>query len=113
MILTPDNIKSLSRLGYADEDIPQIAAVAKIIIVYVFPSGDAVSGRRVAWDHAMRLLGSDGFLSGLGRAAFHRTACKDIADDKAKENGLHEGAYVYFNAIRFFQPKKNGRYGRH
>lgn len=74
--LTPRAKHYLKNIGYNDEDIPEIEnGTYKYFYDY---------GSRVSEEVAIKRLGREKWLSGIGRARFHRTAVRDCQ----KGNGI-------------------------
>ena len=98
MKLTDTDKKYLLEKIYAglkhtfEEDLPQIEEAADVT-TYTLYKGDESDGR-ISRTKAIVLCGRKGWLSGLSRAAFHRTAMREV---KGKPN-----LYVFFNARKMF-----------
>lgn len=91
MKLNKENKQILLDMGYMQEDIPQIErAIGKTAY---FVSDYKEVRQKISKDKAIELLGISDFLSGIGRSAFHWSACREY-----KEN-----CFVYFNSSRLFK----------
>lgn len=77
----------LLSIGYLDRDLPQIEeAVGKTIY-------ETEEGKRVSHKEARRILGTERFLSGIGRSAFHFSSVRDGMD----------GTKIYFDSSRLYK----------
>ena len=99
-MLTNDDKKYLLEKIYGKEnkktfveDLWQIEDAADVT-TYTLYKGDKSDGR-ISRTEAIALCGREGWLSGLSRAAFHRTAMREV---KGKE-----GQYVGFDARKLFR----------
>ena len=77
----------LLSIGYLDRDLPQIEeAIGKTIY-------ETEEGKRVSHKEARRILGTEHFLSGIGRSAFHFSSVRDGKD----------GTKIYFDSSKLFK----------
>lgn len=77
----------LLSIGYLDKNLPQIEeAIGKTIY-------ETEEGKRVSHKEARRILGTERFLSGIGRSAFHFTSVRDSED----------GTKIYFDSSKLFK----------
>lgn len=72
MVLFESHKLALRKMGYTDRDIAEIG-LALDAGEFTFKNED---GRRISENTAKTKLGVCAFLSGIGRAAFHRTAVR-------------------------------------
>lgn len=80
MKLDKKDIDILLNMGYTLSDIQQIRK-----LIYKFTLYDKYENeKRISTTVAMEKLSKNDFLSGLGRAAFHRTSFRNIKDKKYK-----------------------------
>ena len=77
----------LLSIGYLDKDLPQIEeAIGKTTY-------ETEEGKRVSYKEARRILGTEHFLSGIGRSAVHFTSGRDSGD----------GTKIYFDSSKLFK----------
>ena len=86
MKFNENDVKYLLSIGYANRDITQIKSVKRTVKL------TDENGKNISQDKAVELIGREQFLSGLGRAAFHCSACREI------DNHL-----IYFDAYHYFK----------
>lgn len=80
MKLNKKDIDVLVNLGYTLSDIKQIQK-----LIYKFTLLDEYENEtRISLEIAKEKLSQNDFLSGIGRAAFHRTSFRTINDTKYK-----------------------------
>lgn len=78
MKLSKDEEKILIDLGYMPEDIPQIKSLRyKFTLCYKNGNEETIS-----LESAKEKLSKEQFLSGIGRAAFHRTSYRETLNKK-------------------------------
>ena len=77
-----------------EEDLPQIEEAADVT-TYTLYKGDKSDGR-ISRTKAIALCGREGWLSGLSRAAFHWTACRQVLANP-------DHAYVMFDSRKLFR----------
>ena len=76
--LNRNEIEILKKLGYPDEDIRQIE-MALCKTKYEINSNEGT--KEISRNEAIILLGTEKFLSGIGRSAFHHTASRIVGDN--------------------------------
>ena len=77
-----------------DEDIGQIEAAADVTEYYVMDKSHDDNKRKISRLGAIRLLGREGWISGLVRSAFHWTAMRETKDGNR---------YVSFDSRKLFR----------
>ena len=86
MVLSKKEKQQLLNWGYKPEDIPCIEEAINngMEFITLFPNGE--DRNHITPEGAKRILGTEAFLSGVGRSTFHSTAIR--------ENGKRQ---VYFH----------------
>lgn len=87
----------LMGMGYLKEDLAQIEWVEKSLSCKVF-NEDGTS-EKINHYQARQIMERKEYLSGLGRASFHRTAMRNTKD----------GRQILFDASRFFKHENYNR----
>ena len=79
MKLTEEDLEDLMETGYPESDFRQIreAAISKKTKYTLYEQNKA-RGKRISAEEAIRLLGRRVWLTGLGRSAFHWSACRTV-----------------------------------
>ena len=86
MKLTKEDKELLTSWGYPDEDFAQIE-IATSKTTY------KMNEKKISLNKALEVLGRREYLSGIGRSAFHFTACR--------EN--EKGEIVHFDSSKLFE----------
>jgi len=90
MKLTGEDKKLLTEWGYPEEDFNQIERATTKTTYALSENGKIHS--KVTADEAIDILGREDYLSGMGRSAFHWSACRENK----------EGQRIYFNSSKLF-----------
>lgn len=85
--LTDKGNSILTKFGYPKEDLQQIERALKFVVL------EDEERNKLTKEDAIKMLGEEVFLSGIGRAAFHYTAGRG---DEGKN-------YVCFNCSKMFK----------
>ena len=80
MKLTNKDREYLYSIGYRADDFDVIERNARYIKYELVTKNSADSDVAINQEKAIKLLGRETFLSGLGRATFHDTAYRSIED---------------------------------
>lgn len=82
MKLTKQDKELLSSWGEKPDDIAQIERASKSDILELkLYNRETGQVKRIGQKAAIQILGRETFLSGLNRAAFHWSACRETEDD--------------------------------
>lgn len=90
-----DRVK-LGRNGYSQDDIEQIDRAIPMTDYRLFEKDADMStkkGRKISVKKARTLLGTEEFLSGIGRSTFHWTSIRDLPD----------GRKILFDSLKQFK----------
>ena len=82
MKLTEKDIEILKEYGNLDEDVPQLREAAQVAKYTLYPRQDGDEGEEIGERKAIKLLGRKCWLSGISRAAFHCTSCRETTDKR-------------------------------
>lgn len=89
MELTKEATSVMFNLGYEEKDLRQIEEAMRRTKYYLNYS------TKISSDDAVKLLGMEGYLSGLGRSAFHWSAVRYTKDGS--------GSKIWFDSSRLFR----------
>lgn len=79
MKLTTEDLAVLMGIGYLESDLWQLKEAAKSKNTkYTLYENQNAKGKRITAEEAIRLLGRRVWLTGLGRSAFHWSACRTV-----------------------------------
>ena len=94
MKLTTEELAALMDMRYPESDIRQIkeAALSKNT-KYTLYENNHVKGKCISAKKAIRLLGRRVWLTGLGRSAFHWSACRTVEGSQQ---------FIIFDSRRLF-----------
>ena len=88
MKLSKDEEKILIDFGYMPENIPQIKSL-RYKFTLCYKNGNE---EKISLESAKEKLSKEQFLSGIGRAAFHRTSYRKFKSTQ------HEGIFIERNS---------------
>lgn len=98
MKLTTEDLAVLMGIGYLESDFWQLKEAAKSKNTrYTLYENNKARGRRITAEEAIRLLGRRAWLAGLGRSAFHWSACQSVENSQQ---------FILFDSSKLFDDWK-------
>ena len=92
-VLTAERKKKLKKLGYTDDNIKEIAFTMQISNTCY-----KLNGKYIRKAEAIRILGEDAYLEGIGKSTFEKTAMERVGNSDMFVMFDSRKAFRYRNA---------------